>query len=107
MNPNLDFKDSLKRHVNSVLPGARVVLFGSRSRGNSRNDSDVDILVISDNEYKPQEKINLESAINKILVKAYHLPFDVLLYSSSEIERKKREKSLVIYHALQEGLELI
>jgi len=107
MKPNIDFKDSLKRHVNSVLPGARVVLFGSRSRGNSRNDSDVDILVISDNEYKPQEKINLESAINKILVKAYHLPFDVLLYSSSEIERKKREKSLVIYHALQEGLELI
>ena len=107
MKPNLNFIDSLKGHVNSVLPGSRVVLFGSRSRGTARNDSDVDILVISENEYKPQEKINLESAINKILVKAYHLPFDVLLYSKSEIERRKAEKSLVIYHALHEGLELV
>ena len=82
------------------------MLFGSRSRGDHKKGSDVDILVITQEEYTPKQKMNLESAINKVLVKPYHLPFDVLVYSETEIANKRKEKSLVIYHALAEGLEL-
>ena len=44
--------------------------------------------------------------ICKELVKAFHLPFDVLLYSQSEVARKKEERSLILYHALKDGMEL-
>ena len=106
MQPNLNFKETLKNQVNSILPGARVLLFGSRSRGDHKKGSDVDILVITQEEHTPKQKMNLESAINKVLVKTYHLPFDVLVYGETEIMKKRNEKSLVVYHAMAEGLEL-
>jgi predicted nucleotidyltransferase len=102
----IDYKQSIKQHVNGYLPGARVVLFGSRSRGDNNQYSDVDLLVIADQEFTPKEKITMESIIHKSLVKKYMLPFDVLLYSESEVERKRNEQSLVIYHALKDGVEL-
>jgi predicted nucleotidyltransferase len=102
----IDYKQSIKQHVNGYLPGARVVLFGSRSRGDNHQYSDVDLLVIADQEFTPKEKITMESMICKELVKTFHLPFDVLLYSQSEVARKKEERSLILYHALKDGMEL-
>ena len=102
----IDYKQSIKQHVNGYLPGARVVLFGSRSRGDNNQYSDVDLLVIADQEFTPKEKITMESMICKELVKTFHLPFDVLLYSQSEVARKKEERSLILYHALKDGMEL-
>jgi predicted nucleotidyltransferase len=102
----IDYKQSIKQHVNGYLPGARVVLFGSRSRGDNNQYSDVDLLVIANQEFTPKEKITMESMICKELVKTFHLPFDVLLYSQSEVARKRNEQSLVIYHALKDGVEL-
>ena len=102
----IDYKQSIKQHVNGYLPGARVLLFGSRSRGDNSQYSDVDLLVIADQEFTPKEKITMESLIHKSLVKKYMLPFDVLLYSESEVEKKRHEQSLVIYHALKDGVEL-
>lgn len=97
---------SLKSDIHAIMPGVRVLLFGSRSRGNFETGNDFDVLVISPEDITPSSKISLEANITKTLVKKYHFPFDVLIYSQSEVERKKNQKSLVLYHALKEAIEI-
>lgn len=41
-------KDALTKTIRSVTPEAKVILYGSRARGNAKEDSDWDILVILD-----------------------------------------------------------
>ncbi|MBS7199310.1 MAG: nucleotidyltransferase domain-containing protein [Bacteroidales bacterium] len=40
--------NQIKTTLRSVAPGARVILFGSRARGDARDDSDWDILILVD-----------------------------------------------------------
>jgi uncharacterized protein len=41
-------QDILKKAIRTIAPEAKVILYGSRARGNAREDSDWDILVILD-----------------------------------------------------------
>lgn len=43
-----DILRSIKYQVQRVVPGAKVILFGSRARGDERPDSDWDILILVD-----------------------------------------------------------
>ena len=38
----------IKRLVNELLPGSRILLFGSRASGNDARDSDYDLLIINE-----------------------------------------------------------
>ena len=106
MIPVSNFIHNLRLDVQDFIPGSRVLLFGSRAKGNLEVGNDIDLLVISPEDVTPRQKIEAESKIHKHLVWKYNYPFDVLLYSQSEVERKKSEKSLVLYHALKDGIEL-
>ena len=44
----------VKKIVNQQSPNAKLILFGSRARGNAKPDSDWDILILVD-----KERINL------------------------------------------------
>ena len=66
---------TIKSMVNSFLPNAQVLLFGSRARGESTIDSDYDLLIITRETYAPRVKMNWESKIRKALVNKLNLPF--------------------------------
>jgi predicted nucleotidyltransferase len=36
----------IKQTIKKVAPGAKVILYGSEARGNSRQDSDIDLLIL-------------------------------------------------------------
>ena len=97
---------SLRNDIQFFLPGARVLLFGSRSKGDYERGQDFDILIITKEDLTPKEKIEIETTINKVLVKRYHMPFDILVYSQNEVEAKQDQKSILLFHALKEAVEI-
>lgn len=52
-------REAIRRNVHEVDPSAEVFLYGSRARGNARDDSDWDVLVLTGGdkiEFKEEEK---------------------------------------------------
>ncbi|WP_461052289.1 nucleotidyltransferase domain-containing protein [Spirosoma arcticum] len=47
---DVEFLQEVKRNVQEIDPQAEVWLFGSRERGDARNDSDWDFLVFTNND---------------------------------------------------------
>ncbi len=62
----------LRRHIEAVLPGARVAVFGSRSTGRARPHSDLDLLLIEPPRLSWAERAALREAFE-----ASQLPFCV------------------------------
>ena len=70
----MDNKDQIlkriKDSVSATAPGATLILYGSYARGDNREGSDIDLLVLVD-----QEKITHDDEI-KIKYPLYHIEFD-------------------------------
>lgn len=99
-------QDTIKSTVRSMLPDARVLLFGSMARGDANTDSDYDVLVIIPNTLTPREKIRNITKIQTALVYALDAPFDVLLNSEEEVKEKQEFPWHIVKTALEEGIVL-
>lgn len=79
----------IKQNISEIDPGADVILYGSRARGDARNDSDWDILVLTN------YPIDLEIE-NKFRDHLYLLeletgePLSLFLYSKTEWNTRQR-----------------
>lgn len=86
--PDKGTLDRIKALINEQAPDARIYLFGSRTRGNVRSESDWDLLILLN-----KEKVSpLEEA--KIIGALYELEFEIgqiispLVYSTKEWHSK-------------------
>jgi len=90
------------RRLHEAAPGSTVILFGSYARGDAREDSDVDFLVV-----KPEvrawhhETVELLAALEPL-----GLDVDVLLASRGNYDRFSQLPGNVLAHAAREGREL-
>ena len=75
----------------------KIILFGSYASGNPNNDSDLDLLVIKDTDL-PRHKRSFD--IQKSLIGSM-IPMDILVYTKSEYEQEKDEKSSFLYSAIK------
>ncbi len=106
MNFNNADLGSIKTSVHALLPDARVLLFGSRARGDFNNHSDYDVLVITKEQYSHKEKMSYWGKVHRLLVNTLKAPVDVLLNSEQEISIKKTLPGHIVKWALKEGIEL-
>jgi predicted nucleotidyltransferase len=97
--------ETIKSTVRGHIPDAEVSLFGSRARNTADPDSDYDILVITNKELSPKEKIPLKTAIRKDLLKS-DIRTDILIQSSKEIRKKKLLPGHIIKNILKESILL-
>jgi predicted nucleotidyltransferase len=83
----------------------KIMLFGSRARGNPREDSDWDFFVIVDKKLGFNEKWDIIDEI-KIKLAKLKIPNDIILKSEDEVEESKDDIGRITYYALKEGIEL-
>jgi predicted nucleotidyltransferase len=105
MSSNSIYK-TIKETVQSCLPGSRVLLFGSRARGEQDNQSDYDLLIVTPSTFTPQEKVEWSSRIDRAIVKAIRAPVDLLLNSEEEILEKQQLPGHIIRSVIKEGVAL-
>ena len=77
----------------------RIVLFGSCARGDAREDSDLDLLVIeSQVEDRAREMVRLRRALRSL-----RIPVDILVYSSQEVQHWSEQPGTALFWAMRKG----
>jgi predicted nucleotidyltransferase len=77
----------------------KVILFGSRARGEGTADSDADLLVVmSVTGSKRQQAVQIDMALTGIL-----LPADIIVITPEELQRQRDSIGSIIRQAVQEG----
>jgi predicted nucleotidyltransferase len=79
----------------------RVILFGSRARGEAGPDSDIDLLVVVDDD-TPAEKLTPEAGYEAR--ETYRMPADVIPCREATFRRKSRIAGTLPYAAAHEGV---
>lgn len=88
---------------NEVNP-SKIILFGSRARGESSDDSDYDILLLTKevkNEREITRKVNFTLFNNNITV-----PVDLIASNESNYKINKEKNGLIYKSIENEGIEL-
>lgn len=98
MEELLKFKERLSREFRIQ----RMILFGSRARGDHLRTSDIDLIVISE-DFRGMYFLERIRRIARLW--DGDLRLEVLPYTPEELERKAREISIVSV-ALKEGVEI-
>lgn len=88
----------IRRIVVTARP-EKVILFGSRARGDARMDSDIDLLVVAND---PQPRSLRASALYGIL-SDIPVPMDILVYRPEEIEEWRDVPQASVTTAVREG----
>ena len=96
-------RDIINATVGAVAP-ERIVLFGSRARGDSGPDSDLDLLVVARESFTPEHTRQGDLRRIRQAIRPFRLPVDVLLYSRDEIDTWRQSPNHVIGRSLREGL---
>ena len=77
----------------------RIVLFGSHARGEARNDSDLDLLIIeTEVPDRAAEMVRLRR-----LLRPLRIPVDILVFSRADVERWGDQPGSALFWALREG----
>ncbi len=83
----------------------KVILFGSRVRGDHRPDSDWDFLVVLDRDVEASEKREIQRFLRGVLVRS-GIPSDILLRSAQQAEQEKNDVGLITYYAYKYGVSV-
>jgi predicted nucleotidyltransferase len=96
-----EINEFLKRVEGKFMP-ERVILFGSRGRGDYLKHSDYDIIIVSSS----FEGIHFLDRLTMLFeLWDYDFDLDILAYTPKEFEEKKEEIG-VVNEAVREGVEL-
>ncbi len=87
----------------AAAPDAKVILFGSRARGEGRSNSDLDLLVIEPKlKSRRAEFVRLREALGDLGV-----PIDLIVLSAEYADRKAGVTGSMVHEALHRGRVLV
>ncbi|MCX6616151.1 MAG: nucleotidyltransferase domain-containing protein [Acidobacteria bacterium] len=91
--------EEIVRRIVEVADPDRIILFGSRARGDVRMQSDVDLLVVKDSSLSHYKRVG------PLYVSLFGIdvPIDILWYTPTEVAQWAGAINHVIARALREG----
>jgi len=103
-------KEKIKKIINKVLEEKgikveRIILFGSRARGDFKENSDWDLLIIVEEKLSRDERVEILHFIRRKLADEF-IPSDVIIKSREEVEERQKVIGSVIKSDLEEGILL-
>ena len=91
-------QDIVRRIVAAAQP-EKVILFGSRARGDARPDSDLDVLVIQESDVPGCQR----DAALYLALAGLNAPVDVVTYTPEEVQEWSQVPQAFITTAVREG----
>ncbi len=88
--------------VREIQP-AQIILFGSRARGDANSDADVDLLIVQDEEFGPDQPRHELLRRLRARLSGFGVAKDLLLYSRAYVEEWRGSLNHVVGRALREG----
>jgi predicted nucleotidyltransferase len=95
----------IRESVNEFLPDSSIFLFGSRARHDFSEDSDYDLMVVTENVHKNKELRLLKAMIRRKLAQN-RIPADIIIQSKAELESNKKVTGHIVRQVLKEGIPL-
>jgi len=79
----------IRKKIDEIDPGAQVILFGSRARGDEKIDSDWDLLVLTEYPVDLEKEQRFRNNLYDLELETGE-PFSVFAYSESDWNTKQR-----------------
>ncbi len=95
----------IRQIVEEITGAEQILLFGSRVRGDSRADSDYDVLAVLPHHLGPKERLRLATRCRQRLAQA-GLDVDVLVKSPDEIRDYHDKRGSIVHEAFNSGIRL-
>jgi len=92
----------ITQRIAAAFDPYRIVLFGSRARGDARVDSDYDIFVEMESDKRPIERMRDVSRLFGLR----DWSMDVIVHTPEEVKRLNTLKGNVMYDIVREGVVL-
>ena len=91
--------DRIVETIASRFAPEKIILFGSRARGDGAPDSDIDLLVLFDEVEDPRARaVEVYAALAD-----YHVPTDILVSTTGRFERFRDVVNTIYWPAAREG----
>lgn len=97
-----DFSEKVYRKLGHNV--ASILLFGSKSRGDYKKNSDIDILIVLKN--SNEDQINYIYNVVMDLVSEYKIYLSVKIFSEKEFEYYKSIPTMFISNVLRDGIKI-
>jgi predicted nucleotidyltransferase len=99
----------LSEMVEAIVRAAnprRIVLFGSRARGDPAPDSDVDLLIVEDEPFGPDRTRWNEIQKVRSALDGFRVPKDILVFSNEEVAKWSDCPNHIVAWGMREGRTL-
>ena len=100
--PNDGLMDNIVRRIVETAQPDKIILFGSRARGDARPESDFDVLVIKESsEPRYRRSVPLYVALADLPAEV-----EVMVYTPEEIEEWRKVPQAFVTTAVREGMTI-
>lgn len=93
--------ENITRRIVEAFHPRRVVLFGSRARGDNREDSDIDIFIEMESD-KNEKRYERRMKVRALFPDQWW-PMDILVYTPEEVRARKNALATIVPYVEQEG----
>jgi predicted nucleotidyltransferase len=91
--------EEITRRIVEAFDPERIVLFGSRARGEAQPDSDVDLMVEMESDL-PRRQRAIE--VDRLFARR-HWPMDIVVYTPAEVRQMLQQRNSLASTAEREG----